>query len=111
MISNPNSAGDFDKEIQAIARRDVDVLIVGNTVKRPGSIGMLEDAGHSVYLDSARITLPLLEIQSVRPVSPARYEYYRKLIVSHPGAKLPRSKAIRKNSISRLVAINAPSAD
>ncbi|WP_138438092.1 hypothetical protein [Marinobacter shengliensis] len=70
MISNPSSTSEFEKELQAVARRDVDVLIVGNTAERPESVGLLEDTGHSVYLDSARITLPLLEIQSARQVSP-----------------------------------------
>lgn len=109
MISNPRNAIEFDREIEAVARRDVDVLVVGNTVARPNNVSMLEETGHSVYLERSRITLPLFVIQPVRLQSPARYEYYRNLLTRHPGSRLPRSKAIKSRNAGRLVAINAPS--
>lgn len=111
MISNPSNASEFAREIEAIARRDVDVLVVGNTVARPNNVSLLEETGHSVYLESSCITLPLLAIQSVRLQSPARYEYYRNLLTGHPGSTLPRSKAIQSRNAGRLVAINAPSTE
>jgi hypothetical protein len=87
----------------------VDVLVIGNAEKSPKNLSFLEDTGHSVFREAAATTNPLFSIQPVRRKSPARYEYYRQLITNRPGAKLPRSKAIKMRSRERLVAINMPS--
>ncbi|WP_139339097.1 hypothetical protein [Marinobacter lutaoensis] len=110
MISNPKTSADFDKEIEATLRRDVDSVVIGGALQRPASASLIEDTGHTVHIESVRITLPLLKIQPVRNSSPARYEYYRKLITSHPGSQLPRSKVIRRRNFGHLVAINMPPA-
>lgn len=109
MISNPRTSKEFDKELEAITRRDVDVVVVGNAETRPENLSFLEETGHSVLFDRAPITLPLFSIQPVRKQSPARYEYYRQLITNRSGAKLPRSKVLRSESREQFVAINMPS--
>lgn len=111
IIFNPKTQSQFNEACSSVLRRAPDTVIFGGTAQWPEDAKIMHETGHSVYLESARITPPLLKIQHVRQQSPARYEYYRKLLAGGPGATLPRSKAINSKKTGRLVAINMPSAE
>jgi hypothetical protein len=110
-ILNPRTPKEFGEACGSVLRRAPDTVVFGGTSQWTDDARIMEQTGHSVYLENARITPPLLKIQSVRLQSPARYEYYRKLLTDHPGAKLPRSKAVKPKNVGRLVAINMPSSE
>lgn len=111
IIFNPKTKSQFHEACSWVLRRAPDTVIFGAASQLPDDATIMQATGHLVYVEDARITPPLLKIQHVRKQSPARYEYYRKLLAGNPGAKLPRSKAIKPKNCGRLVAINMPSSE
>lgn len=111
LIFNPKTQSKFNEACGFVLRRAPNTVIFGGTTLGSEDAEIMKETGHSVYLESARITPPLLRIQHVRQQSPARYEYYRKLLTSDPSAKLPRSKVVKPKNGGHLVAINIPSSE
>lgn len=111
IIFNPKTKIEFNQACSFVLYRAPKVVIFGGTSLWPEGAKIMQATGHSVYLEKSRITLSLLKLHHVRQQSPARYEYYRKLLTGDPGATLPRSKVLRSKNDDHLVAINIPSSE
>lgn len=92
--------------IDSTARRDYEMVIFSSATSVPGEARALADTGHAVFAEASTMTDKLLEAYRIRGFSPARFAYYRDLLVNHSGARLPRSKMAHKHISDNIAVVD-----
>ena len=110
MILNPKTSKQYTDAIHSALRADPETLVIGNSSESDEAATVAVETGMPVQYENCPVTERWLDAMRVRASSPARYAYYRDLILNKPGSTLPRlnSRVKLAPQNPKIIAINRP---